>query len=94
MTPSNLMKLTPGTTYYVRIRMHDLRHVPKDDTKPWPTLKTRKVRRVFLGLERRLGEIPCANFSTKLTRHRPHRNSGEYLSVPHYGLIEAVEATI
>ena len=85
------MKLTPGTVYYVRLRMHDLRNVPQDPSKPWPVLKTVKIRRVFLGTERRLGEIPCANFSTRLTRHRPQGGLGSYLSVPHYDLLEAVE---
>lgn len=89
MTPAALTKLTPGAVYRVLIRQHDLRdNRTAAKTGRWPTLKTYRVRRVFRGIERRLGEIPCAVFSARL---RKGSTPASEISVPHYDLIEATE---
>lgn len=84
MTKTEIKALRKNTLYFVRIR-----HSQMEPRTGKMTHRTgRRVRRYFLGIEeaRPPFGLACANFTTRVQRGR---NQWEYLSVPHYDLIEA-----
>jgi hypothetical protein len=55
--------------------------------RTWDNKGTVTARRLFLGREKRFGEIPCYVFSSRLTR----RGYSSVISIPEYDLKECGE---
>ncbi len=79
MDVKQIKTLVPGKEYLVVCRLFD----PVSGKHR----TSRKVKRVFKYTENRFGEIPCAVFSSRVTRCNPNQR-GE-LSIPHFDLIVA-----
>lgn len=97
MNLSTMALLEPGNTYLVA-------HRGRSDSRQQGA--TRKVRRIFKGVEKRFGEISCAVFTSKVNKTasasfntetsvlsiRGARVPRSEVSIPHYDLITAEPA--
>ena len=94
MHTSAIHQFEPGKSYFVAHREQNAKGIAR---------VTPKVLRIFKGMEARLGEIPCAVFTSRVDRN----TSGSYdpekrtltlsgkrlprseLSIPHYDIMSA-----
>lgn len=94
MHTSSIHQFEPGKSYFVAHREHNAKGIARVSPK---------VLRIFKGMETRLGEIPCAIFTTRVDRSttgsydqekRTLTLSGKRLprselSIPHYDIMTA-----
>lgn len=85
MNTHNLDTLIPGQNYRVRVRVTTM---DLDARNIRHAVSTTQLRR-FIRTEQRFGAIPCAVFSSRITRRSGH---GGELSVPNYDLVSAEAA--
>jgi hypothetical protein len=97
MNQCAMHQFEPGKTYLVSHR---------ETSSPGETRVTRKVRRIFKGMEKRFGEIACAVFTSKVDKGtsasfdketstltiRGKRVPHSEVSIPHYDIATAEPA--